>query len=98
MFKGLQEVIASVSDIARIARIFTHIANYRAVRLADAPREQWAAWRVPRSGMRIEQCLLVPPGHNNGAIRLVKFHGGRQRVLAPRSAPLGHGGLIRIHL
>ena len=96
MFKGLQEVIASVSDIARIARIFTHIANYRAVRLADAPREQWAAWRVPRSVMRIEQCLLVPPGQNKGAIRLVKFHGGRQRVMRSSAHTWDPGGIFDI--
>ncbi|HPF27469.1 MAG TPA: hypothetical protein P5528_01220 [Steroidobacteraceae bacterium] len=96
MFRGIKEVVASVSDIPRIARVFTGIANYRAVRLPDAPREQWPAWRVPRGVQRIEQCLLLPPGAAKGAIRLVKFHGGRQRLMRSSAHTWDPGGIFDI--
>jgi catechol 2,3-dioxygenase-like lactoylglutathione lyase family enzyme len=96
MFRGIQEIVASVSDIARIARVFTGIANYREVRLPDAPREQWRAWHVPRGVRRIEQRLLVPPGPAKGAVRLVKFHGGRQRVMRSSAHTWDPGGIFDI--
>ncbi len=96
MFRGIQEVVASVSDIPRIARVFTRIANYRVVRLPDARREQWSAWRVPRGVQRIEQCLLLPAGTAKGAIRLVQFHGGRQRLMRSSAHTWDPGGIFDI--
>lgn len=95
-FRGIQEIVASVSDIPRIARVFTQIANYREVRLPDAPHEQWRAWHVPRSVKRIEQLLLVPPGPEKGCVRLVKFHGGRQRVMRSSAHTWDPGGIFDI--
>lgn len=96
MFLGIREIVASVSDIARVARVFTDIANYREVKLPDAPREQWRAWQVPRGVRRIEQRWLVPPGPEKGAVRLVKFHGGRQRVMRSSAHTWDPGGIFDI--
>jgi catechol 2,3-dioxygenase-like lactoylglutathione lyase family enzyme len=96
MFRGIQEIVASVSDVARIARVFTRIANYREIRLPDASAEQRRAWHAPRSVRRIEQRLLVPPGPDKGAVRLVKFHGGRQRLMRSSAHTWDPGGIFDI--
>ncbi len=96
MFRGIQEVVASVSDFARITTVFTRIANYRQVRLPDAPRAQWPAWRVPRRVERIEQRLLIPPGPDKGAVRLVKFHAARQRVMRSSAHAWDPGGIFDV--
>jgi len=80
-FSGLQEVVASVSDPKRVARVFVEIGGWSVCRLPDAPREQWQAWRVPRHYRRIEQWLLVPANDIKGWVRLVKFHGVAQRIM-----------------
>jgi hypothetical protein len=96
MFRGIQEIVASVADLNRVAAVFTRVANYSIVRLPDAPREQWRVWRVPRSVTRIEQRLLVPPGPNKGAVRLVKFHGARQRLMRSSAHTWDPGGIFDI--
>jgi catechol 2,3-dioxygenase-like lactoylglutathione lyase family enzyme len=96
MFRGIQEIVASVSDLTRIARVFTRIANYREIRLPDAAAEQRRTWHVPRAVRRIEQRLLVPPGPNKGAVRLVKFHGARQRLMRSSAHTWDPGGIFDI--
>lgn len=96
MFHGMQEIVASVSDIARVARVFKSIGGWTAKRLPDAPREQWKAWRVPRSVTRIEQMLLTAAGDDRGCVRLVRFHGGRQRLMRSSGRTWDTGGIFDI--
>lgn len=96
MFYGMQEIVASVSDVARVARVFTAIGGWKAKRLPDAPREQWKAWHVPRSVKRIEQVLLTAAGDDRGCVRLVRFHGGRQRVMRSSGRTWDTGGIFDI--
>lgn len=95
-FTGLQEVVASVSDAARIARVFTEIGGWSLRRLADAPPAQWAAWRLPRRCTRIEQWLLVPQGDRKGFVRLVRFHGVAQRQMRSSARAWDTGGIFDV--
>lgn len=96
MYRGVQEVVASVADIPRIARVFTRIFGWRAKRLPDAPREQFRAWHVPRGVRRIEQCLLIPARDDKGCVRLVRFHGGKPRVMRSSGRTWDTGGIFDI--
>lgn len=89
-------MVASVSDVARIARVFTEIGGWSLRRLADAPRAQWAAWRVPRGCRRIEQWLLVPKADTKGFIRLVRFHGVAQRQMRSSARTWDTGGIFDV--
>ena len=83
LLSGIQEIVVSVFDFAHLAPPFLDTGDFTRVELPDAPREQWAAWRVPATCTRISQLLLRhksgPAGE--GSIRLVKFHGAPQRVM-----------------
>lgn len=92
----MQEIVASVSDIPRIERIFTLIGGWSSRKLPDAPREQWKAWRVPRGVTRIEQRLLIPANDTRGYVRLVKFHGAKQRVMRSSGRTWDTGGIFDI--
>jgi catechol 2,3-dioxygenase-like lactoylglutathione lyase family enzyme len=96
MYAGVQEVVASVSDIGRIERVFTRIFGWRAQRLPDAPREQWRAWQVPRGVTRIEQRLLIPARDTKGCVRLVRFHGAKARVMRSSARTWDTGGIFDI--
>jgi catechol 2,3-dioxygenase-like lactoylglutathione lyase family enzyme len=96
LISGVQEVVASVSDLRRVARVFTEVAGYTAKRLPDAPREQWKAWRVPRGCKRIEQLLLVPANDTRGCVRLVKFQGVAQEVMRSSGRTWDTGGIFDI--
>lgn len=93
---GLQEAVASVSDARRIAEVFTAVGGWSARKLADAPPEQWRAWRVPRRCTRIEQWLLRPARDNRGFVRLVKFHGVPQRVMRSSGRTWDTGGIFDV--
>lgn len=95
-FSGLQEVVASVSDPKRVARVFVEIGGWSVCRLPDAPREQWQAWRVPRHYRRIEQWLLVPANAIKGWVRLVKFHGVAQRIMRSSGRTWDTGGIFDV--
>lgn len=93
---GMQEIVASVSDLGRIERVFTRIGGWSAKRLPDAPREQWGAWRVPRGVTRIEQRLLIPRDDSRGLVRLVRFHGARQQLIRSSARTWDTGGIFDI--
>jgi predicted enzyme related to lactoylglutathione lyase len=80
---GIQEVVISVYDFDHLAVPFADTGDYERVALPDAPREQWASWRVPRECTRIEQMLLRAKSSSagQGSMKLVKFHGAAQKVM-----------------
>ena len=95
-FTGLQEVVASVSDVERVAGVFTGIGGWSMRRLPDAPPGQWRAWRVPRRCRRIQQWLLVPENDTRGCVRLVKFHDVEQRVMRSSARTWDTGGIFDV--
>jgi predicted enzyme related to lactoylglutathione lyase len=80
---GIQEVVISVFDFDHLAIPFADTGDFERVALPDAPREQWASWRVPPACTRIEQMLLRAKGSaaGQGSMKLVKFHGVDQKVM-----------------
>jgi catechol 2,3-dioxygenase-like lactoylglutathione lyase family enzyme len=92
----MQEVVASVSDVKRIVRVFSEIGGWAVRKLPDAPREQWRAWQVPRHCRRIEQWLLVPENDVKGLVRLVKFHGVSQQLMRSSGRAWDTGGIFDV--
>ena len=96
LFAGIQEVVASVSDVKRIVLVFAEIGGWSVRKLPDAPREQWRCWHVPRHCRRIEQWLLVPENDVKGCVRLVKFHGVSQQVMRSSGHAWDTGGIFDV--
>lgn len=80
---GIQEVVISVFDFDHLAVPFADTGDFERIALPDAPKEQWAAWKVPAQCTRIEQVLLRAKGSaaGQGSMKLVKFHGVDQKVM-----------------
>jgi len=95
-FAGIQEVVASVSDVKRVVLVFAEIGGWSVRKLPDAPREQWRTWHVPRHCRRIEQWLLVPENDVKGCVRLVKFHGVSQQVMRSSGHAWDTGGIFDV--
>ncbi|MDX2224344.1 MAG: hypothetical protein SFV21_16455, partial [Rhodospirillaceae bacterium] len=95
---GLREYVLSVFDLDRIVRPMTEAGSFSFTALPDAPRGQFAAWRVPPACTRIEQGYLTPMGSTDGGggIRLVKFHGAPQRVMRSSQRSWDTGGLFDV--
>jgi catechol 2,3-dioxygenase-like lactoylglutathione lyase family enzyme len=79
--QGFQEIVHSAFDMERVAGPLCSVGGWTRQALPDAPREQWAAWHVPESCTRIEQCLLRAPNDERGPLRIVVFHGAEQRLM-----------------
>jgi catechol 2,3-dioxygenase-like lactoylglutathione lyase family enzyme len=91
---GFQELVASVSDIDRLARDFREVFRWSAHPLPDAPPAQLEAWAVPPGCTRVEQCLLIAENETKGFLRLVKFHGVEQELMRPGGHVWDSGGLF----
>ncbi len=96
MPRGFNEIVLSVSDLQRFSTVFAEDFGWSVELLRDAPREQWSAWRVPEACTRIEQRLLCPDGDRRSALRLVKFHGARQRMMRSSQHAWDTGGIFDI--
>lgn len=81
MRPGFQEVVHSAFDIDRLAGPLCAVGGWTRTELPDAPPEQWAAWHVPPECTRIEQCLIHAPNDVRGPLRIVVFHGVKQKVM-----------------
>lgn len=96
MSSGFSEVVISVETIGRLRDALTQTAGWKATDLPDAPAEQYAAWHVPKSCTRIEQCLLTAENDEAGRIRLVKFHGTSGEVMRSSQRTWDTGGIFDI--
>ena len=84
--QGFTEVVVSVENVRRLRDTLSTVAGWTIKELPDAPVEQLAAWRVPKSCTRIEQFLLTAENDSNGHLRVVKFHGCEQQAKLMRSS------------
>lgn len=98
MRPGFQEIVQSAFDIERIAGPLCAVGGWIRTDLPDAPREQWAAWRVPVGCTRIEQCLLNAPNDPRGALRVVVFHGVQQRLMRSSQHVWDSGGVFDVDM
>ncbi|MCB2106760.1 MAG: hypothetical protein KDE14_03615 [Rhodobacteraceae bacterium] len=95
---GLREYVLSVFDFERIVTPMVEVGLFTRRDLPDAPPGQWAAWNVPADCTRIEQVYIEPMGSKagEGGIRLVKFHGTKQRVMRSSQRSWDTGGLFDV--
>ena len=95
---GFQEIVHSAFDIERLAGPLLAVGGWTRTDLPDAPREQWAAWRVPAGCTRIEQCLLTAPNDERGQLRIVVFHGVEQRLMRSSQHVWDSGGVFDVDM
>ncbi len=98
MRQGFHEIVQSAFDIERLAGPLCAVGGWTRLNLPDAPREQWAAWHVPETCTRIEQCLLLAPNDERGPLRVVVFHGVDQILMRSSQHVWDSGGIFDVDM
>lgn len=93
----LEEVIVTVSDLARLEAVFREVLRWEVVFRGALRDDEAAGWGLP-AGVRGQQVLMGSPSAGHGRIRLVELRLPRAGPMRPAPHWWDTGGAFAINL
>lgn len=92
---GWNEAVLGVTDLDAAERLYREVAGWEVAYRGRACLQQARAWRL-EDGVAIDEVVLVNPGEDGRYVRLVKFHGVRQRQIRSSGRFWDVGGISNL--
>ena len=93
---GFREVVFSVSDLERSVKFYKEVAGWEVFKRGFTKSGQAKFWGLKKN-TRIEEVLLRNNGTKKGYLRLVKFHGVKQRQIRSSGRTWDTGGIFNVN-
>ncbi len=95
--KGFQEVVFSVSNIARTIDFFERVCGWITVSREKSDSNLKKLWHLPDE-VEIEEALLQNAGDHEGFVRLVQFQNVEQRQIRSAAHIWDTGGIFDVNM